>query len=223
MPHPLPPILSLAVDAARASALFLLLAACGRADAGTTPVVGLPCEDCDVPLIGLPATPPTEARLASETEPGERLRLSGRVTDAQGRPRQGVIVYAHQTNRQGVYPGEKSDRDPGIRGHGRLRAWASTDADGRYAFLTVRPGSYPGTRMPQHIHLYVIETGCALYYIDDVLFRDDPHLTPAVARRMDQGRGGSGIVTPERIADGWRATRDIVLGRNIPGYPDCAR
>ena len=76
--------------------------------------------------------------------------------------------------------------------------------------------------MPQHIHLYVIEPGCALYYIDDVLFRDDPHLTPAVARKMDHGRGGSGIVTPERVADGWQATRDIVLGRNIPGYPACA-
>ena len=218
----MPAILTIAVDVTRVSALFLLLTACSRADAGTTPVVGLPCEDCEVPLIDLPVAPPVAAHLAPDDEPGERLQLSGRVTDAQGRPRRGVIVYAHQTNQQGVYPGEKSDDDPGARRHGRLRAWATTDADGTYTFLTIRPGSYPGTRMPQHIHLYVIEAGCALYYIDEVLFRDDPHLTPAVARKADQGRGGSGIVMPVRVADGWRARRDIVLGRNIPGYPGCA-
>lgn len=211
-----------AARAARVPVLLVLLAACSGVGAGTTPVVGLPCEDCDVPLIGLPAAPPATALLAPAGEPGQRLRLHGRVTDAQGRPRQGVIVYAHQTNQQGIYPGEKTDDAPGVRQHGRLRAWAATDADGRYAFLTVRPGSYPGTRMPQHIHLYVIERGCALYYIDDVLFRDDPHLTPAVARKAAQGRGGPGIVAPVRVADGWEATRDIVLGRNIPGYPGCA-
>lgn len=222
MPPTPPRALGLAADIARIPALFLLLAACSRADAGTTPVVGLPCEDCEVPLIGMPAQPPAVARLAPEEEPGERLRLTGRVTDAQGRPRPGVIVYAHQTNQRGVYPGEKSDADPGARRHGRLRAWATTDADGNYTFLSIRPGSYPGTRMPQHIHLYVIESGCALYYIDDVLFRDDPRLTPAAARKADQGRGGSGIVMPERVADGWRARRDIVLGRHIPDYPGCA-
>ena len=217
----LSPFPRLVASAARAPILLFLLAACSRVDAGTTPIVGLPCEDCEVPLIGMPDAPAVTARLAPADEPGQRLRLHGQVTDAQGRARQGVIVYAHQTNTQGIYPGEKTDDDLGIQRHGRLRAWATTDAAGNYTFLTVRPGSYPGTRMPQHIHLYVIERGCALYYIDDVLFRDDPHLTPAVARKAVQGRGGTGIVTPVRVADGWQATRDIVLGRGISGYPGC--
>ena len=200
--------------------VLLALAACAPSRAAT-PIVGLPCEDCEVPLVGLPADPPSIASLAPAGEPGERLRLTGRVTDAAGRPRGGVVVYAHQTDRQGVYPGERADADPGIQRHGRLRAWATSDADGAYTFLTVRPGSYPGSTMPQHIHLYVIERGCALYYIDDVLFRDDPYLTPAAARKADRGRGGSGIVTPVRRAGEWQARRDIVLGRRIPGYPAC--
>ncbi len=219
IPYPASP----AAPAVRVPLLFVLLAACSAAGAATTPVVGRPCEDCEVALIGLPAAPAASARLAPVDEPGQRLRLHGRVTDAHGRPRPGVVVYAHQTNQQGLYPGEKTDRTPGVRQHGRLRGWAATDADGRYAFLTVRPGSYPGTRLPRHIHLYVIERGCALYYIDDVLFRDDPHLTPAVARKASPGRGGPGIVTPVRVGDGWEAQRDIVLGRNIPGYPQCAQ
>lgn len=199
-----------------------LLAACSAPGAAATPVVGLPCEDCDVPLAGLPADPPALVRLAPEDEPGERLRLTGRVTDAQGRPRRGVVVYAHQTDREGIYPGEGAKGDDGIRQHGRLRAWAASDTNGRYTFLTIRPGSYPRSTMPQHIHLYVIEPGCALYYIDDVLFRDDPHLTASAARNANKGRGGSGIVAPVRTADGWLAHRDIVLGQNIPGYPECA-
>ncbi|PZR71166.1 MAG: hypothetical protein DI537_48370 [Stutzerimonas stutzeri] len=197
--------------------LFLECAASNAA----TPIVGLPCEDCEVPLIGLPTDPPAIGILASNEEPGERLRLVGRITDAAGRPRGGVIVYAHQTNRNGLYPGERSASNPGIRRHGSLRAWATSDAEGNYTFLTIRPGSYPGSTMPQHIHLYVIEQGCALYYIDDVLFRDDPHLTPSASRKADKGRGGSGIVTPVRVVGGWQVQRDIVLGRNIPGYPTC--
>jgi len=108
-----------------------------------------------------------------------------------------------------------------VRRHGRLRGWAASDADGRYTFLTVRPGSYPGTAMPQHIHLYVIEPGCALYYIDDMLFRDDPHLTPAAERKASQGRGGPGVVAPTLVDGEWQAHRDIVLGRSIPGHPGC--
>lgn len=221
MPHPPPSFRPFAARVAR-MLLASLLAARSAPGAAATPVVGLPCEDCDVPLIGLPTDPPALVRLAPDDEPGERLRLTGRVTDAQGRPRRGVVVYAHQTDRQGVYPGEGGKGDDGIRQHGRLRAWASSDAEGRYTFLTIRPGSYPRSTMPQHIHLYVIEPGCALYYIDDVLFRDDPHLTASAARKADKGRGGSGIVTPVRTADGWLARRDIVLGQNIPGYPGCA-
>ena len=219
MPLPTP---SLRTSAARVARVLLATLLAARSAGAATPVVGLPCEDCDVPLIGLPADPPALVRLAPDDEPGERLRLTGRVTDAQGRPRRGVVVYAHQTDRQGVYPGEGGKGDDGIRQHGRLRAWAASDAEGRYTFLTIRPGSYPRSTMPQHIHLYVIEPGCALYYIDDVLFRDDPHLTAPVARKADKGRGGSGIVTPVRTADGWLARRDIVLGQNIPGYPGCA-
>lgn len=219
MPCPTPHIIR-NMSATCLSALLLLS---GCALGSHTPIVGLPCEDCEVPLIGLPATAPTLAQLAPDTEPGERLQLSGRVSDVSGQPRAGVIIYAHQTNQDGLYPGEGSDPDTAIRRHGRLRAWAKTDADGNYGFSSVRPGSYPGTRMPQHIHLYVIERGCATYYIDDVLFRDDPHLTAAAVRKANQGRGGSGIVTLQRTAAGWRARRDIVLGQNIAGYPGCAK
>ncbi|PZQ19442.1 MAG: hypothetical protein DI564_01680 [Rhodanobacter denitrificans] len=185
------------------------------------PIVGLPCEDCAVALVGLPAEPPTVARLTAPDEPGEPLQLSGIVRDADGHARAGVIVYAHQTDHRGIYPEEGLGGPAEVRRHGRLRGWARTDAEGRYRFETIRPGGYPDSGLPQHIHLNVIEPGCATYYIDDVMFEDDPRLTPALRRKLDQGRGGRGIVTPVRSVGIWQAQRDIVLGAQIPGYHAC--
>lgn len=191
-------------------------------DSARLPIVGLPCEDCEVALAGLPDEPPSVARLTAPDELGEPLQLSGIVRDAGGRARAGVIVYAHQTDHRGVYPEEGVIGPAEVRRHGRLRGWVQTDAEGRYRFETIRPAGYPDSGLPQHIHLNVIEPGCATYYIDDVMFEDDPRLTPTLRRKLDRGRGGHGIVTPVRIGGVWHAQRDIVLGARIPGYRACA-
>jgi protocatechuate 3,4-dioxygenase beta subunit len=138
---------------------------------------------------------------------------------AEGEPAAGVIVYAYQTDADGHYPPDPAAMQAGVR-HGRLRGWARTDATGGYQFDTIRPGGYPGTDIPQHVHMHVVEPGRCTYYIDDILFTDDPRLSAAQRARSDRGRGGSGIATPRRAADGvWNVRRDIRLGERIPGYP----
>ena len=182
------------------------------------PIVGGPCEGCEAVFQDRPPTLPSQARIAPPGEPGEPLVLSGRVVDRAGRPAAGIVVYAYHTDRRGIYP-----HAPGLRGaaarHGALRGWAMTDAAGRYRFETIRPGSYPGRDVPQHIHMHVIEPGRATYYIDDVMFADDPKLTAAQRRLLVSGRGGDGIAMPSRTAGAWHAVRDITLGANIPGDP----
>ena len=69
--------------------------------------------------------------------------------------------------------------------------------------------------------MHVIEPGCATYYVDDVVFTDDPHLTPRHVEQMSAGRGGRGVVTPIKRKGVWHVERDIVLGRNVPGYRAC--
>lgn len=194
------------------------LSAQGRA---REPIVGQPCEGCEAVFEGMPATLSPTARIAPAREPGQALTVTGLVLDRDGRPRPGVVVYAYHTDDGGLYPPPITSVGAAGNRHGRLRGWAVSGPDGRYTFETIRPGAYPTREAPAHIHMHVIERGCATYYIDDVMFTDDPLLTPDARIRYSNGRAGSGIVTPTRSDGTWRVTRDIQLGRGVPGYPAC--
>ena len=147
-------------------------------------------------------------------EPGEPLVIEGTVTTTDGKPAAGVIVYAYQTNKDGIYPSDETR-------HGLLRGWAQTDEDGRYRFETIRPGPYPRMRIPQHVHMHVIEPGKGTYYIGDINFDDDPYLSDRSRARHERARGGSGLVSPEKDENGvWHVRRDIELGKNVPGYDE---
>lgn len=198
---------------------LLILATAGAA--AREPIVGLPCEGCEAVFEGLPAELSPHARIAAQGEPGEPLTLAGRVLAADGSPRAGIVVYAYHTDAHGLYPPIPGARDSAANRHGRLRGWVVSDAQGRYRFDTIRPASYPSRDVPAHIHMHVLEPGCSTYYIDDVMFTDDPLMTPAQRRAHATGRGGSGIATPTHANGGWQVERDIRLGAGIPGYRAC--
>ena len=199
--------------------LALLLSSSPLAQNSRVPVVGLPCDGCDGVFDNMPATLTSTGRIAPAGEPGEPMRIEGIVRDRGGRPAAGIIVYAYQTNAKGVYPPDTRAAGAAGQRHGLLRGWAKTDAAGRYRFDTIRPAGYPNSTIEQHVHMHVIEPGRFTYYIDEMVFTDDPRLTPEARRNVGEGRGGSGVVTPKRDAGGtWLVTRDIVLGEKIPGY-----
>ena len=171
------------------------------------PTIGGPCEGCDWVFDGQPAKLASRARIAPVAEAGAPMVIEGVVSSARSLPARGVVVYAYHTNQAGLYP-------PAGNRHGRLRGWAITDAQGHYRFDTIRPGAYPGRNVAEHVHMHVIEPGVGTYYIDNLEFEDDP-LNP---RRRGAERGGNGLMLPQRRDGVWQARRDIVLGRNIPGY-----
>ncbi|QIK80664.1 hypothetical protein G7069_03045 [Lysobacter sp. HDW10] len=53
------------------------------------------------------------------------------------------------------------------------------------------------------------------------MFTDDARLTPKQIQRIAKNRGGNGISTPVHHNGVWYVTRDIQLGKNIPGYAAC--
>lgn len=156
-----------------------------------------------------PESAPSSAAVAPAGEPGERLEVKGVVYAADGHtPVARASIYVYQTDARGYYRpyDARGDRDP------RLMALLRTDAAGGYSFTTVRPGSYPGTRAPQHIHYEVAAAGHGPRFFE-ILFEDDPHVDDGLRRRAAQpgshyslrrvgkGPAGEGVVV-----------QDVVLG-----------
>ena len=153
---------------------------------------------------------PWKTSIVGEDEKGEPLVISGRILAPDGRtPLEGMTLYVYQTDAEGVYTTSGGD-NRGTRINGVMRS----GADGRYEFRTVRPGSYPGSRQPQHIHAYLSGPGYPEYWIDEYHFADDPFISDDV-RRQYAGKGNlSSLLTVTRDAGGvWRGTRDIVAER----------
>jgi protocatechuate 3,4-dioxygenase beta subunit len=175
---------------------------------------------CNGPYEGMPAAIASHARIAPVTEPGEPLTITGRVTGSDGRPRAGIIVYAYHTNRLGIYPPPEPPRSTASDGNGLLRGWARTDAEGRYVFETIRPGSYPHTYNPQHVHMHIIEPGCGTYFINELQFSDDP-VRKQLTEEERKHQEDAAIETPRKTSEGWEITRDIRLGENVHDYKPC--
>lgn len=181
-------------------------------------LVGGPCEGCEaVHEFG------NKILYSTDTIPGfheyePKLLLSGTIYQVDGKtPAQDVILYIYHTNREGIYPSDSTSADWGRR-HGIHRGWIKTDQTGQYEFWTFRPASYPNREESEHIHLTVLEPDKNEYYLDEIVFENDPFLTEAKRARMND-RGGSGIVELIEEKGILIARRDIVLGENIPGYP----
>ena len=179
--------------------------------------VGGPCEGCeaifeygDKRLTAIDTLPDF-----GKNEP--KIKLTGTVFEKDGKtPAENVILYIYHTDRNGVYATQGQAKGWAKR-HGYIRGWIKTGPSGEYTFYTFRPAAYPGGTEPEHIHVTVKEPNKNEYYIDEVVFADDPMLSQKERSEL-QNRGGLGIVRP-RLENGMLTVkRDIVLGLNIPGY-----
>lgn len=180
--------------------------------------VGGPCEGCEAVFEYGNATLNETLILPDYSENGPKLKVSGTIFLRDGKtPAPGVILYVYHTDQSGEYARKGSETGWGQR-HGYIRGWLKTDAKGKYTFYTLKPAPYPGRNAPAHIHATVKEPNVNEYWIDEYLFDDDPLLTSA-ERSQQEKRGGNGILKTSRAKDGSLvATRDIILGLNIPDY-----
>ena len=94
-----------------------------------------------------PATLTATARIAPATEPGIPLTVHGQLLNVDGSPAANAVVFAYHTDREGLY----DKRENGAHSW-RLRGWVKTGTDGRFTFDTIRPGSYPNSNNPPHVH-----------------------------------------------------------------------
>jgi protocatechuate 3,4-dioxygenase beta subunit len=119
----------------------------------------------------------SSGRIAPPAEPGDPLAVHGRAVAEDGKtPIPGAVIFAYQTDREGLY------NRPGSPAHSwRLRGWVQTAADGTFEFATIRPGAYPQNKIPQHIHMQIFLADGRRFWADELRFADDP-LLPAHER-----------------------------------------
>ena len=145
-----------------------------------------------------PANAPSRAPLADSTERGTRLMVSGRVLGSDGKPIAGASIYAYQTDANGEYVagtnGGGSDRP-------RLFVYLRSDAEGRYSFTTIKPGSYPNSRNPGHVHFEVSAPGRE-NRVYEIVFEGDPYISDAFRAQARVPLGGVEIVTTRPGARG---------------------
>ena len=153
---------------------------------------------------------PSRIVMVGDKEPGEPLIMSGRIFTPDGaRPLSGINLYVYQTDVTGRYTTSGGD-NRNTRLHGLMR----TDTAGRYEFRTIKPGSYPQTRNPSHIHAYVSGPGYPEYWIDEYLFDDDPFVLEEVRQRYKDMGAFSPIIKLTRSSEGvLRGTRDMKIER----------
>ncbi len=110
---------------------------------------------------------------------GERLIVHGRVLDEDGRPVRKTLVEVWQCNSTGRYkhPVDQHDAplDPNFDGYGR----AITDDEGRYKFVTIKPGAYPwgnhyNAWRPAHIHFSLFGASFMQRMVTQMYFQGDP-------------------------------------------------
>lgn len=147
-----------------------------------------------------PPDAPSTSRVTPPREPGTPLAVSGVIVAADGAPIPGASIYVFQTDAEGYYgvKPESDNRRP------RLKSLLRADARGTWSFETIRPGSYPGSRVPAHIHFEVSATGFAPR-IFEIVFEGDPFVT------AEMRRNPAFSVRP--IGQGGRVTERIVLER----------
>jgi len=93
---------------------------------------------------------PSRMKIAADTEPGQRLVITGHVFSADGRPRGGIQMYAYHTDAKGLYRPDGS-----FKGEPRLRGTLVTASDGSYEIDTIKPAPYPDRNIPAHIHVHL--------------------------------------------------------------------
>ncbi len=153
---------------------------------------------------------------------GQRIVVHGRVTNVSGGPLAGTLIEIWQANAAGRYRHEADQwdapLDPNFTGGG----CTMTDEEGRYRFVTVRPGAYPWANhenawRPAHIHFSVLGARFTERLVTQMYFPDDPLLgldpifcaVPAPARDRLVARFDLSATEPS-WALGYRW--DIVLG-----------
>ena len=147
------------------------------------------------------------SNLVTPDASGERIRVEGRVFDGDGQPVPDAMLEIWQADAQGRFADPQDKRalpNATFKGFGRC----GTDANGAYAFDTIKPGVVPdpdGKPQAPHLLLAVFARGMLRHLYTRIYFGDekgnaaDPVLAQVPADRrgtlIAQRKAGSAVYT----------------------------
>src|SRR5262245_1039971 len=144
--------------------------------------------------------PKGEIAIAPASEPGTPLVVRGVIQDSDKKPLAGALLYAYHTSAKGWYsdraPHFRGDGQGGDVGHARLFGYVRTDDQGHFVLKTIRPGGYPESELPEHIHWHVT-IGDKNVAGGEILFDDDARLSAE-----ERQKAGEAVAKPVKQADG---------------------
>lgn len=128
------------------------------------------------PYFSIGLTRLRRADLVGAGVSGEKITISGRVIDGEGKPVPDAMLEIWQANSHGKYahPEDTQNKtlEPGFQGYGRM----GVDEHGGFLFTTVKPGAVPGpdgkTQAP-HIAVSVFARGLLLRLVTRIYFPED--------------------------------------------------
>lgn len=112
---------------------------------------------------------------------GERIIVSGRILDEDGRPIPDTLVEIWQANAAGRYAHSDDRHEAPLDSHFSGNGRVLSDGDGVYRFTTIKPGAYPWRNhhnawRPAHIHFSLFGPSFATRLITQMYFPGDPLL-----------------------------------------------
>ena len=160
--------------------------------------------------------------LAPQGVAGERVRIEGKVMDADGKPVNDAAVEIWQANSHGKYASPEDPQDKPVeqafRGYGR----SLTDDAGSFRFRTIKPGRVPGPDgKPQAPHLTVTifmrgllkQLQTRMYFPDDAANADDAVLKLVPAERR-------ATLVAKKRSDGVLEWNVVLQGKNETAFFD---
>jgi protocatechuate 3,4-dioxygenase beta subunit len=121
------------------------------------------------------------SREAGRDALGERIIVAGRVTDEADRPVAGAMIEVWQANAAGRYHHERDTHDAPLDPHFHGAGRVFTGDDGRYRFVSIKPGAYPWRNhanawRPNHIHFSLFGASWGARLVTQMYFPGDPLL-----------------------------------------------
>jgi protocatechuate 3,4-dioxygenase alpha subunit len=127
--------------------------------------------------------------LLDEDTPGERIRITGRVLDGEGRAVPDAMLEIWQADGEGRYPHPADRRGSNLRFKGFGRCGTGTDPENRFLFATIKPGAIGDGQAP-HLNLILFMRGMLSHLYTRIYFADEAEANARdpVLAEVEEGR-----------------------------------